>query len=457
MGLADRIQQHSQNGVGAGPHPSMATTRQPKRAVNDSFRELKLAVHNRLLETIDVAKLESLDPLLVSTKLTAAIGAILEEEDRLLTPADRARLVEEIKNEMLGLGPLEPLLWDDEISDILINGHSQVYIEKHGKLEKTDIVFQDDQHLLHIIERIVSRVGRRVDESSPMVDARLPDGSRVNAIIPPLALDGPAMSIRRFGRDPYTIDDLLANGSVTHDMIEFLRAIVRAHLNIIVSGGTGSGKTTLLNCLSSFVPSDERIVTIEDSAELTLQQPHVVRLETRPNNLEGRGEVTQRDLVKNCLRMRPDRIIVGEVRSSEVIDMLQAMSTGHDGSLSTIHANSPRETIGRLEMMMLLSGVALPEKAMRQQIAAAVNIIVATSRLSDGTRKVMKITEITGMEGDTVMLQDLFEFVRTGTSQNGKVVGHFRSTGIRSYYSQRLEAAGLRLDPKMFRLQADTR
>ncbi|MGD0073105.1 MAG: CpaF family protein [Candidatus Binataceae bacterium] len=455
MGLTDRIQQHSQNGIGAGPHPSMATTRQQKRTVNDSFRELKLAVHNRLLETIDVAKLESLDPLLVSTKLTAAISAILEEEDRLLTPADRARLVEEIKNEMLGLGPLEPLLWDDEISDILINGHSQVYIEKHGKLEKTDVTFQDDQHLLHIIERIVSRVGRRVDESSPMVDARLPDGSRVNAIIPPLALDGPAMSIRRFGRDPYTIDDLLSNGSITPEMVEFLRAIVRARLNIIVSGGTGSGKTTLLNCLSSFVPADERIVTIEDSAELTLQQPHVVRLETRPSNLEGRGEITQRDLVKNCLRMRPDRIIVGEVRSSEVIDMLQAMSTGHDGSLSTVHANSPRETVGRLEMMMLLSGVALPEKAMRQQIAAAVNIIVATSRLSDGTRKVMKITEITGMEGDAVMMQDLFEFVRTGTSQSGKVIGHFRSTGIRSYYSQRLDAAGLRLDPKMFRTKVD--
>ena len=454
MGLSDRIQQHAQNGaaVAMGPHPSLTTSRQ-KRAVNDSFRELKLAVHNRLLETIDVAKLESLDPLLVSTKLTAAIGTILEEEDRLLTPADRVRLVEEIKNEMLGLGPLEPLLWDDEISDILINGHNQVYIEKHGKLQKTEVTFQDDQHLLHIIERIVSRVGRRVDESSPMVDARLPDGSRVNAIIPPLALDGPAMSIRRFGRDPYTIDDLLNNGSITPEMVEFLRMIVRARLNIIVSGGTGSGKTTLLNCLTSFVPADERIVTIEDSAELTLQQPHVVRLETRPSNLEGKGEITQRDLVKNCLRMRPDRIIVGEVRSAEVLDMLQAMSTGHDGSLSTVHANSPRETLGRLEMMMLLSGVSLPEKAMRQQIAAAINIVVHTSRLSDGTRKLMKITEITGMEGETVMMQDLFEFVRTGTSPSGKVLGHFRPTGIRSFYNQRLEAAGLRLDARLFRSQ----
>jgi pilus assembly protein CpaF len=369
----------------------------------------------------------------------------------LLTEADRARLVEEIKNEMLGLGPLEPLLWDDEISDILINGHNQVYIEKHGKLLKTDITFQDDQHLLHIIDRIVSRVGRRVDESSPMVDARLPDGSRVNAIIPPLAIDGPALSIRRFGRDPYTIDDLVGNNSLTPEMRDLLRALVRARLNVLVLGGTGSGKTTMLNCLTSFVPEDERIVTIEDSAELTIQQPHVVRLESRPANLEGRGEVTQRDLVKNCLRMRPDRIIVGEVRGAEVLDMLQAMSTGHDGSLCTVHANNPRDGLGRLEMMMLLSGVSLPERAMRQQVNAAINILVHVARLSDGTRKVMKISELTGMEGDTIMMQDLFEFVRTGTSQTGEVLGHFRPTGIRSFYTQRLEAAGLRLDSKVFR------
>jgi len=452
MGLVDRIQQHHDgNGSAATANLSLRTSRRPNAVGNDSFRELKLAVHNRLLETIDVSKLESLDPLMVSTKLTSAIGSILEEKDRLLTEADRARLVEEIKNEMLGLGPLEPLLWDDEISDILINGHSQVYIEKHGKLEKTDIAFQDDQHLLRIIERIVSRVGRRVDESSPMVDARLPDGSRVNAIIPPLALDGPSLSIRRFGRDPYTIDDLVGNNSITPEMVELLRALVRAKLNILVLGGTGSGKTTLLNCLTSFVPADERIVTIEDSAELTLQQPHVVRLETRPTNLEGKGEVTQRDLVKNCLRMRPDRIIVGEVRGAEVLDMLQAMSTGHDGSLSTVHANNPRETLSRLEMMMLLSGVSLPERAMRQQVSAALNIMVHVARLSDGTRKVMKISELTGMEGDTIMMQDLFEFVRTGTSQTGKVLGHFRPTGIRSFYTQRLEAAGLRLDSKLFR------
>ncbi len=452
MGLVDRIQQrHHDNGSPVTANLSLGASKRPSAAGGDSFRDLKLAVHNRLLETIDVSKLESLDPLIVSTKLTSAISSILEEEDRLLTEADRARLVEEIKNEMLGLGPLEPLLWDDEISDILINGHNQVYIEKHGKLLKTDITFQDDQHLLHIIERIVSRVGRRVDESSPMVDARLPDGSRVNAIIPPLAIDGPSLSIRRFGRDPYRIDDLIGNNSLTPEMRDLLLALVRARLNVLVIGGTGSGKTTMLNCLSSFVPEDERIVTIEDSAELTLQQPHVVRLETRPANLEGRGEISQRDLVKNCLRMRPDRIIVGEVRGAEVLDMLQAMSTGHDGSLSTIHANNPRDGLGRLEMMMMLSGISLPERAMRQQVIAAVNILVHVARLSDGTRKVMKISELTGMEGDMIMLQDLFEFVRTGTSQTGKVLGNFRPTGIRSFYTQRLEAAGLRLDSKLFR------
>ncbi len=453
MGLSDRVLQRTANAALVQPRPSLAngTRRQVSSAVNDGFRELKLRVHNRLLETIDISKLESLDPNLVSTKLTTTIGDMLHEEGRLLTDADRARMIEEIKNEMLGLGPLEPLLQDDEITDILINGHSQVYVERHGKLHRTDVTFQDDQHLLHIIERIVSRVGRRVDEASPMVDARLPDGSRVNAIIPPLALDGPSMSIRRFGKDPYTIDDLMANNTITAEMVEFLKAIVRARLNIIVCGGTGSGKTTMLNCLTSFVPEDERIVTIEDSAELALQQPHVVRLETRPSNLEGKGEITQRDLVKNCLRMRPDRIVVGEVRGAEVLDMLQAMSTGHDGSISTIHANNSREALGRLEMMMLLSGVSLPERAMRQQISNAVNFFIHVSRLSDGTRKCMKISEITGMEGDTVMMQDVFEFVRTGTSQSGKVLGHFRPTGIRSSYTQRIEAAGYKLDAKMFR------
>jgi pilus assembly protein CpaF len=316
------------------------TAKRERNAMADGFQQLKLAVHNRLFETLDVSRLESLEANMASQKVTTAISEILDEEGRLLTDADRARLIEEIKNELLGLGPLEPLLWDDEITDILVNGPSQVYVERGGKLYLTDVSFQDDQHLMLIIDRIVSQVGRRVDEASPMVDARLPDGSRINAVIPPLALDGPALSIRRFGKRRYSVDDLVAKDSITPDMVEFIRAIIRARLNVLVCGGTGSGKTTMLNCISAFIPVDERVVTIEDSAELVLQQPHVVRLETRPPNVEGKGEVTARELVRNTLRMRPDRIIVGEVRGSEVFDMLQAMSTGHDGSLCTIHATA---------------------------------------------------------------------------------------------------------------------
>jgi pilus assembly protein CpaF len=412
----------------------------------DGFQQLKLAVHNRLFETLDVSRLESLEQNMASTKVTQAITEILNEEGRLLTDTDRARLVEEIKNELLGLGPLEPLLWDDDVSDILVNGPNQVYVERQGKLYLTDVRFNDAQHLMLIIDRIVSQVGRRVDEASPMVDARLADGSRINAIIPPLALDGPSLSIRRFGKKRYTVSDLVAKGTVTPAMLEFMQAIVKARLNVLVCGGTGSGKTTMLNCMSSFIPSDERIVTIEDSAELLLQQPHVVRLETRPPNVEGKGEVTQRELVKNCLRMRPDRIIVGEVRGGEVFDMLQAMSTGHDGSIATVHANTPRDAIQRLEMMMLLSGASIPQRAMRQQIASALNIIVHVSRLSDGSRKMMKISEITGMEGDMVMMQDLFEFKRTGIGEGGKVLGQFRFTDIRSMYTDRVAAAGYRID-----------
>jgi len=326
-----------------------------------------------------------------------------------------------------------------------VNGPNQIYVERFGKLFLTDVSFQDDSHLMLIIDRIVSQVGRRVDEASPMVDARLPDGSRINAIIPPLALDGPSLSIRRFGKKRYDITDLVAKNSLTPEMVEFMHAIVRTRLNILVAGGTGSGKTTMLNCLSAFVPVDERIVTIEDSAELVLQQPHVVRLETRPSNVEGKGEVTQRDLVRNTLRMRPDRIIVGEVRGAEVFDMLQAMSTGHDGSIATIHANNPRESVMRLEMMMLLSGAQIPQKAMRQQISSAINMVVHVSRLSDGSRKVMRISEVTGMEGETMMMQDLFEFHRTGIGQGGKVMGTFRHTGIRSHYTDRIEITGYKL------------
>ena len=422
------------------------TAKRERSAMADGFQQLKLAVHNRLFETLDVSRLESLEANMASQKVTTAISEILDEEGRLLTDADRARLIEEIKNELLGLGPLEPLLWDDEITDILVNGPSQVYVERGGKLYLTDVSFQDDQHLMLIIDRIVSQVGRRVDEASPMVDARLPDGSRINAIIPPLALDGPALSIRRFGKRRYSVDDLVAKDSITPDMVEFLRAIIRARLNVLVCGGTGSGKTTMLNCISAFIPVDERIVTIEDSAELVLQQPHVVRLETRPPNVEGKGEVTARELVRNTLRMRPDRIIVGEVRGSEVFDMLQAMSTGHDGSLCTIHANTPRDSMGRLEMMMLLAGWSIPQRAMRQQIASALNVIVHVSRLSDGTRKVMRISELVGMEGDMIMMQDLYEFHRTGVNAQGKVLGQYRKTGIRSAYKDRIEAYGYNMD-----------
>src|SRR5216683_184582 len=451
MGLTDRLSNSSPgtrpaDAANSGGSLIGATVRRRKDAIADSSRRLKIKVHNKLFETIDVAKLETLEPAMVSIKVTAAINDILNEDGRLLTDTDRGRLVEELKNELLGLGPLEPLLRDDAITDILVNGHNQVYVEKFGKLHATDVAFQDDQHLMLIIDRIVSRVGRRVDESSPMVDARLPDGSRINAIIPPLALDGPALSIRRFGKHRFDIGALVEKEALTWDLVEFLLAVVRARLNVIVCGGTGSGKTTMLNCLSAFVPEDERIVTIEDSAELSLQQPHVVRLETRPANVEGKGEVTQRDLVKNCLRMRPDRIILGEVRGGEVFDMLQAMSTGHDGSIATVHANTPRDAIQRLEMMMLLSGASIPQRAMRQQVASALNFVVHVSRLSDGSRKCMKISELTGMEGDMVMMQDLFEFKRTGIGQGGKVLGQFKHTGIRSMYTERVAAAGYRLD-----------
>ena len=448
MKLVERISQKE----GTTPQQqqrSMIGSQAAKRERNataDGFQQLKLAVHNRLFETLDVSRLESLEANMASQKVTVAISEILDEEGRLLTDADRARLIEEIKNELLGLGPLEPLLWDDEITDILVNGPSQVYVERGGKLYLTDVSFQDDQHLMLIIDRIVSQVGRRVDEASPMVDARLPDGSRINAIIPPLALDGPSLSIRRFGKRRYSVDDLVAKDSITHDMVEFIRAIIRARLNVLVCGGTGSGKTTMLNCISAFIPVDERVVTIEDSAELVLQQPHVVRLETRPPNVEGKGEITARELVRNTLRMRPDRIIVGEVRGSEVFDMLQAMSTGHDGSLCTIHANTPRDSMSRLEMMMLLGGWSIPQRAMRQQISSALNVIVHVSRLSDGTRKVMKISELVGMEGEMIMMQDLYEFHRTGINAQGKVLGQFRKTGIRSAYKDRIEAYGYTME-----------
>ncbi len=450
MRLTDRISQNTNRAPVEQPGAFLAGGSggvwRPKDEAAESTRELKIKVHNRLFESMDVSRMEMLDPALISAKVTAAIGDTLDEDGRLLTEGDRTRLVEEVKNELLGLGPLEPLLRDDDVTDIMVNGRDHVYVEKHGKLHETGIHFHDDQHLMLIIDRIVSQVGRRVDESSPMVDARLRDGSRINAIIPPLAIDGPALSIRRFGKKRYSIADLLAKQSISPEMVALLQAVVKARLNLLVCGGTGSGKTTMLNCLSSFVPADERIVTIEDSAELSLQQTHVVRLETRPPNLEGKGEITARELVRNTLRMRPDRIIVGEVRGAEVFDMLQAMSTGHDGSIATIHANSSRECLGRLEMMMLLSGFSIPQRAMRQQIASAINIIVHVARLSDGSRRMMKISEVTGMEGEAIMMQDLSEFVHSETEASGKVRGHYRPTGIRSAYAQRIERAGYKLD-----------
>ncbi len=454
MGLIDRLHGQVERPPAAAQPSLFGEQRQAALGgvgVNpELFQDLKRRVQERLLRTIDVSKLEEAGYAPLLSEITAVINSLIEEDHLLITEADRARLVEVTTNDMLGLGPLEPLLQDNEISDILVNGYNQVWIERRGKLYKTTVRFQDDAHLMGVINRIVSRIGRRIDESSPMVDARLPDGSRVHAIIPPLAIDGPGLCIRRFGGHSYRMDDLIANGTLTRDMAEFMRLAILTRLNILVSGGTGSGKTTLLNCLSSYLPENQRIITIEDAAELALQQPHVFRLETRPPNIEGKGEVTQRELFRNTLRMRPDRVIVGEVRGAEVLDMLQAMSTGHDGSMATIHANNPRDSLGRLEMMMLLSGVALPEKAMRQYISAALNVIIHIARFSDGTRKVIKITEITGMEGETVLTQDLFDYLRTGVDAEGVVLGTFRVSGTRSVYAERMETAGFPPPPEMF-------
>jgi pilus assembly protein CpaF len=451
MKLMDRIGLNKPETAAAAEQPVARNAPPPRApAVDRSYQELKLKIHFQLLERVDLASLAKLDLDQASGQLRTAIFALIEEHNVALSQRDREKLREEILHEVYGLGPLEPLLRDGDISDILVNNARQVYVERHGKLELTGVAFRNDAHLLQIIDRIVSRVGRRVDESSPMVDARLPDGSRVNAIIPPLALDGPAMSIRRFGRAPLRIDDLIAIGAITPHMVKVLEAMVRARLNVLISGGTGSGKTTLLNTLSSFIPETERIVTIEDSAELQLQQPHVVRLETRPPNVEGRGEVTARDLVRNTLRMRPDRVVIGEVRGAETLDMLQAMNTGHDGSISTIHANSPRDSLSRLETMIQMSGFEMPTKAMRQQIASALDLIVQTARMSDGTRKVTSISEVCGIEGDTIALQELFTFHRDGTDKDGKVIGRFVRTGLRPHFLDRMKASSHEVDPKLF-------
>ena len=407
------------------------------------YQELKLRVHRKLLESVDLLALSSLDSAQAETHVRSALQRVLPDDIGDLSAPERERLIEEVGFELLGLGPLDPLLRDPEVTDILVNGPDAVYVERHGRLSLTDVKFRDTEHLLHVIDRIVSTIGRRIDRDSPMVDARLPDGSRVNAIIAPLALRGPCVSIRRFGHTPLRIEDLVGLGTLTPEIVRYLAAIVQGRLNIVISGGTGAGKTTLLNCLTGFIPHHERIVTIEDSAELQLQQPHVVPLETRPPDLEGRGHVTQRDLVRNTLRMRPDRIIVGECRGAEALDMLQAMNTGHDGSITTVHANSPRECLQRIEVMVMMAGYDLPVKAIRQQVGSAINALVQVARLTDGTRKVVKVSEIVGMEGDQLQLQDLFDFAQTGVSAEGRVQGGFRSSGLRTKYFDRLVAAGV--------------
>jgi len=432
------------------PRPSAGRVGAGSMIETGELFEIRNRVHRRLLERLNLANVDALDPERVQNEVRLALVDLLAKESLPLNIDERERLVKEILDEIFGLGPLEPLLRDPEISDILINTHRQVIVERGGKLFHTDTRFKDDRHLLQVIDRIVSAVGRRVDESTPMVDARLPDGSRVNAIIPPLAIDGPHMSIRKFKRDTLSGEDLLRTESVTPAMLEVLQGIVKARLNVLISGGTGAGKTTLLNILSSYIPEDERIVTIEDSAELQLRQPHVVRLETRPANIEGHGEVSQRLLLINALRMRPDRVVVGEVRGGEAIDMLQAMNTGHDGSITTLHANTPRDALSRLETMISMANLNLPERAMRQQIASAIDVIIQVSRLSDGKRKVMSIAEVVGMEGDVITMQEIFVYEREGIDPTGKVIGRHKPTGIRPKFAEKLQAHGIELSTTLF-------
>jgi pilus assembly protein CpaF len=417
---------------------------------NRAYQKLKQRLHAQLLDRVDLESMQRLTQEQIRNELRNLVEKLLEEDAVVINDAERKTLTRDIQNEMLGFGPLEPLLEDPTVSDILVNTHRQVYVERRGKLELTDVTFSDDAHLMKIIDKIVSRVGRRIDESSPMVDARLPDGSRVNAIIPPLAIDGPIMSIRRFSADPLRLADLVAYGSMTADMAEVLQGLGKAKVNILISGGTGSGKTTMLNVISGFIGRTERIVTVEDAAELQLQQPHVVRLETRPPNIEGKGEVTQRALVRNALRMRPDRIILGEVRGAEALDMLGAMNTGHEGSMATIHANTPRDALTRLENMISMAAANLPTKAMRQQISSAVGVVVQVSRMTDGKRKVMSIQEVTGMEGEMITMQEIFTFKQTGLGDDGAVHGHHTASGVRPRFIERLRNFGITVSAGAF-------
>jgi pilus assembly protein CpaF len=424
------------------------------RQGNKSFEELKRLIHSKLVDKLDLSRVSDLEGETLRREIRLVVERLCDTENPLLNRMERERLIDEVLDETFGFGPLEVLLKDPTISDILVNGPFKIYVERRGKLEKTDVKFRDTDHLLQIIDRIVSKVGRRVDETSPMVDARLPDGSRVNAIIPPLALDGPSMSIRRFGANPLKLEDLLNYKAFTPEMAMLMEAAIKARLNILISGGTGCGKTTLLNTLSSFIPHDERIVTIEDAAELQLQQDHTVRLETRPPNIEGKGQITTRDLVRNALRMRPERIIIGECRGAEALDMLQAMNTGHAGSMTTLHANSPRDAQARLETMIMMAGMELPIKAMRQQISSAIDIIIQANRLQGGPRKVTCVTEVMNMEQDMIIMQDIFRYKQLGIDQNGRAFGQFEATGVRPSFVQRLEAAGIKLPSNLFQERA---
>jgi pilus assembly protein CpaF len=416
--------------------------------VRESLREVKFRVQSRVIQDLD-PKLDLANQIEVRRQIEEIFSRVVDEESLALTRAERLRMLEQITDEIIGLGPLEPLLRDDTVTEIMVNGPRQVYIERNGRLELTNVVFQNDDHVMRIIDRIIAPIGRRIDESSPMVDARLTDGSRVNAIIPPLSLVGPVVTVRKFSASPFTVDDLIRFGTATPEMFDFLRACVEARLNIFVSGGTGSGKTTTLNVLSSFIPNDERIITVEDAAELQLRQEHVVTLESRQPNIEGHGAVPIRELVRNCLRMRPDRIIVGECRGGEALDMLQAMNTGHDGSMSTGHANSPRDMLSRLETMVLMAGVDLPLRAIREQVSAAVDLIVHQSRLKDGSRRIQYITEVQGMEGDIIVMQDVFLFEQTGVIE-GKIQGRLRATGIRPKFVEKFEVMGIHLPAGLF-------
>jgi pilus assembly protein CpaF len=436
------------------PNPTQPRGREPAREADPftvKFEALKRTIHAKLVDRLDVSKVNQSDPVRLRVELKPVIEQLLDAENPMLNRAERQRLVDEILDETCGFGPLELLFKDEKIGDIMINGPKHVFIEKGGRIERSEVVFRDNEHLLQIIDRVVSRVGRRVDETCPMVDARMPNGSRFNAIIPPLALDGPVVTIRIFGSKPLGKEDLLKFKAFTPEMLALLEAAMKARLNIIISGGTGSGKTTLLNTLSSFIPNDQRVITIEDAAELQLQQEHVVRLETRPANIEGRGSVTATDLVKNALRMRPDRIIIGECRGAETLDMIQAMNTGHEGSMTTVHANTPRDALSRLETMISMAGLELPIRALRHQFASAIDLIIQANRLQGGPRKITSISEVVGMEGDTIIMQEVFAFKQLGVEQSGRAHGEFLATGIRPTFMDRLEQTGCHLPVDLFR------